>query len=250
MNISIITIVYNSADTIRHTFDSILKQTYQQIEYIVIDGASTDQTLSIIKEYEPRFEGRMQWISEPDQGLYDAINKGIGLATGDIVGCLNADDFYTNEQVLEKITNVFQKEDIDAIYGDVHFVKPYNLLKCVRYYSSKYFHPRFLRFGFMPAHPSFYIKRCCYEKYGTYSLDYSIASDFDLMVRFFHVAKIRYKYLPMDFVTMRTGGASTKNLNARLKLNREEIKACRKYGIRTNWVLMGTRYFYKVLEFL
>ncbi|MDR2146377.1 MAG: glycosyltransferase [Tannerella sp.] len=248
MKFSVITIAYNSADTIRNTFDSVLQQQFCNIEYIVIDGASTDNTVDIIKEYEPKFKGRMKWISEPDKGLYDAINKGIGMATGDIVGCLNSDDFYTYDNVLKTIADVFQDKELEAIFGDVHFVKPENLNKCVRYYSSKRFHPRFLRIGFMPAHPSFYVRRICYEKYGTYSLYYKISSDFDLMIRFFYKHNIKYKYIPMDFVTMRTGGKSTRGIKSRLLLNKEDVRACRKYGIRTNSLMMALRYLYKIKE--
>ncbi|MDR1223840.1 MAG: glycosyltransferase [Tannerella sp.] len=250
MKISIITIVHNGAETISHTFDSILRQTYKNIEYIVVDGASTDHTVDIIKAYEPAFGGCMKWISEPDRGLYDAINKGIGMATGDVVGCLNSDDFYTRDDVLSVVANTLKDERIDAVFGDVHFVKPYNLDKCVRYYSSKRFHPHFLRIGFMPAHPSFYIRRRCYEKYGIYSLDYTISSDFDLMVRFFYKHRLAYRYIPMDFVTMRTGGTSTKSIKSRIQLNKEDIKACRKYGVYTNWVYMLSRYCYKIKEFI
>lgn len=249
MKISVVTIAHNSADTIRHTFESVLKQAYRNVEYIVIDGASTDSTIDIIKEYEVLFDGRMRWISEPDEGLYDAINKGINLASGEIVGCLNSDDFFTKEDILTRVAETFVNENIDAVFGDIHFVKPNNLDRCVRYYSSKRFHPRFFRIGFMPAHPSFYVRRKYYEEYGVYSLDYTISSDFDLMVRFFHKYKIRYRYIPMDFVTMRTGGTSTKNVKSRWLLNKEDIRACRKHGIYTNWIYMGLRYFYKIKEF-
>jgi glycosyltransferase involved in cell wall biosynthesis len=250
MEISVITISYNSAETIRDTFESVLNQEFYDMEYIVIDGASADGTVDIIREYEPRFNGRMRWISEPDNGLYDALNKGIALARGDIVGCLNSDDFYTHSHVLRRISDTFGEDSgLDAVFGDVHFVNPESL-RCIRYYCSKRFHPRFLRVGFMPAHPSFYVRRICYEKYGVYSLYYRISSDFDLMVRFFHKYKIKYRYIAMDFVTMRTGGKSTRNIRSRLLLNREDIRACRKYGLRTNIVLMGFRYLYKIKEFI
>ena len=249
MKISVITISYNSAETIRHTFDSVLMQTYLDIDYIVVDGASTDKTIDIIKEYEILFDGRMKWISEPDKGLYDAINKGINIATGEIVGCLNSDDFFTTNDILLNIANTFAEEKLDVVFGDVHFVKPHNLNKCVRYYSSKRFHPRYFRIGFMPAHPSFYVRRLCYQKYGVYSLDYHISSDFDLLIRFLHKYKLCYKYIPMNFVTMRTGGTSTKNIMSRWLLNKEDIRACRKHGIKTNWLYMIVRYFFKIKEF-
>ncbi len=156
MTISIITTTYNSADTLRDTFNSVLSQTFTDIDYWVIDGGSKDNTIDIIKEYEPKFNGNMHWISEKDRGLYDAMNKGIKHATGDIIGILNSDDFFTSADVLETIVKIFtetQEEQVDAVYGDIHFVKPKDLTKCVRYYSSKKFRPWLMRIGYMPAHP-------------------------------------------------------------------------------------------------
>lgn len=249
MKISIITATYNSSTTLRDTIQSVLSQTYTDIEYILIDGGSQDSTLSIIQEYEPLFQGQMKWISEPDKGIYDAMNKGIQMATGEIVGILNSDDFFTSSDVLEKVVREFEKNAIlDAVYGDVHFVCPDHLQKCVRYYSSAIFRPSLFRFGFMPAHPSFYVKRKCYEKYGLYALDYKIAADYDLLIRFLYVNRILYKYMKMDFVTMRTGGVSTQGFQNRLILNKEIVKACRKYGIYTNLWMLLFKYFYKVFE--
>ena len=144
MKISLITVTYNSAKTLKNTFDSVIKQSHSNLEYIVIDGASKDNTVSIIKEYEPLFNNRLKWISEPDEGLYDAMNKGIRIATGNIIGILNSDDFFTSNNVLQEIAHTFKKEkDLDAIYGDIHFVHLDNLQKCVRYYSSKIFNYSF-----------------------------------------------------------------------------------------------------------
>lgn len=249
MKISIITATYNSGQTLRDTIQSVLSQTYRDIEYIVIDGKSQDNTLSIIEEYEPRLQGRMKWISEPDRGIYDAMNKGIRMATGDVIGILNSDDFFTTDDVLEKVVREFEKDAaLEAVYGNVHFVHPDNLQKCVRYYSSSIFCPSLFRFGFMPAHPSFYVKRECYEKYGLYALDYKIAADYDLLIRFLYVNRISYRYLKMDFVTMRTGGVSTQGIQSRLRLNQEIVKACRKYDIYTNLWMLSLKYVYKVFE--
>jgi hypothetical protein len=151
--------------------------------------------------------------------------------------------------VISAVVSTFKNNDIDAVFGDIHYVKPDNLNKCVRYYSSAAFNPSLFKFGIMPAHPSFYVKRSCYEKYGLYSLDYKIASDFDLLIRFLYTHKIKYRYLKKDFVTMRTGGASTKNLNSRMLLNKEDLKACRKYGIATNIFMIMFKYLYKIFEF-
>lgn len=249
MKISLITTTYNSAETLRSTFDSVLAQTHTNIEYLVIDGASKDKTVDIIKEYEPKFCGRMRWISEPDKGLYDAMNKGITMATGDVVGILNSDDFFTTIDILKQVADAFT-QDIDAVYGDIHFVRPADLNKCVRYYSSRNFRPWALRFGYMPAHPSFYARKAVFEKNGIYSLNYRLAADYEMMVRLLYKAKIRYRYLPIDMVTMRTGGVSTKNIKNRLQLTVEDAKACRQNGMYSNFLMCSCKYITKWLEFI
>lgn len=245
MKVSIITATYNSAETVRDTIKSVFLQNYEDIEYIIIDGGSKDNTLDIVDEYKGIIS---KVVSEPDNGIYDAMNKGIRMATGDVVGILNSDDFYTSNNVISKIVAEFQKEKVDAVYGDIHFVRSHDLNTCVRYYSSKHFRSSYFRFGFMPAHPSFYVKRECYVKYGLYALDYKIAADFDILVRFIHKHKIKCKYIPLDFVTMRMGGASTDGLRSKLTLNEEDVRACRKYGIFTVRSFMMMRYVYKVFE--
>ena len=249
MTISIITATYNSASTVRYTFDSILSQTYHNIDYIVVDGGSQDGTVDIIKEYEKRFDGRMRWISEKDNGIYDAMNKGIRMAKGGLIGILNSDDFFTSDDVLYTVAENLT-EDLDAVYGDIHFVQPDNLNKCVRYYSSRNFRPWAVRFGYMPAHPSFYIRRCIYERYGLYSLEYKIAADFDMTVRLFCKYKIRAKYIEKDFVTMRTGGISTSKISHRILITREDARACRSNGIYSNFLFCSIKYLTKVFEFL
>lgn len=245
MKISIITATYNSEAHIADCVRSVNSQTYDNIEHIIIDGASKDNTVKIIEETPNRVA---KIVSEPDKGIYDAMNKGIRMATGDVIGILNSDDFFTSDDVIEKVVDTFNNNDIDALYGDVHFVDPNDLNKCVRYYSSAIFKPPLFRFGFMPAHPSFYMKRECYEKHGLYALDYKISSDFDLLVRYILKEKINCKYLKKDFVTMRTGGVSTENFNSRVTLNREIVKACKKYGIKTNMFLLSLKYLYKIFE--
>ena len=244
MTISIITATYNSGATLRDTIESILAQTYKDIEYIVIDGVSKDNTLEIIHEYEPRFYGRMKWISEPDKGLYDAMNKGIRMATGDVIGILNSDDFFSECNILSRVSN--EIEGVDAVYGDIHFVNDGNLTKCVRYYSSKDFTPWKMRLGFMPAHPSFYCKRNIYLKYGLFDLDFKIAADFEQLLRLIYIHKISTKYIPIDFVTMRTGGASTSGIQSHRKIFSDHMKAYRKNGIKSNCFLEALRYAYKL----
>lgn len=249
MKISIITASYNRGKTIRHTVESVLRQTYPDFEYIVVDGGSTDNSIDIVKEYQVAFKGRLKWISERDKGIYDAMNKGIRMATGDVVGILNSDDFYTDENVLQTVADNFMNYSVDAVYGDIHFVHDADLSKCVRYYSSRLFSPFWLRFGFMPAHPSFYCKREVFDKAGLYSLDYKIGADYEMMVRLFKTHKIVAKYIAKDFVTMRTGGASNSNVRSRLTLIKEDVKACRDNGLYTNSLLVCLKYLYKIFEF-
>ena len=203
--ISIITATFNSAKTLKDTIQSVLRQTNKDFEYLIIDGGSTDETIDIVKSYESEFSGRLKWVSEKDQGIYDAMNKGIKMASGDVVGILNSDDYFTSDDILQTVDNAFKSHEIDAIYGDIHFIRDGNPQKCVRYYSSRMFRPFWLRFGFMPAHPSFYCKREVFEKAGLYSLDYKIGADYEMMVRLFKRHKIKSLYVNKDFVTMRTG---------------------------------------------
>lgn len=247
MKVSIITVAYNSAATIRDTIESVLSQDYPDIEYILIDGNSQDETLEIAQEYKEQIS---QIVSEPDQGIYDAMNKGIRLATGDIVGILNSDDFFSAPTIISSVVKAFQNKQTDAVYGDVRFVDPGNLLRCVRYYSSAIFRPWLLRLGLMPAHPSFYVRREIYNRYGLYSTDYKIAADFELLFRFIYIHKIKIYYLYLDFVTMRTGGASTESLKARQHILREQLNVFKKYHVYANSFILSLRYIYKIGEIL
>lgn len=249
MKVSLITVTYNSDKTLRDTINSVLAQTYKDFEYILVDGLSKDKTVDIIREYEPQFAGRMKWISEKDSGLYDAMNKGIRMATGDVVGILNSDDFFTSNDVIEKVVAGFT-QDTDAVYGDIHFVNPDNLQRCVRYYSSKIFKRSLMKMGFIPAHPSFYCRKECFEKFGYYKTDYKIAADFDLLLRFIYVHQIRIKYLPVDMVTMRLGGASTDGWKSRLVMMNEHLRSFKENGVKTNRFWLSLRYFYKITEYI
>lgn len=233
MTISIITPSYNNARTITDTFESILKQDFKNIEYIVVDGNSSDDTVNLIKKYESLFYGRMKWISEPDKGLYDAMNKGIKMATGDIVGILNADDLYHHPDIISKIVSEFKANDIEALYGDLIFVSRRNINKTVRYYSAKNFNISKFKFGFAPPHPTFFTYKKNFDKYGYYRTDYKISSDFELLVRFLYVNKLKAKYLPAVFLKMRTGGLSTNKKNQIIINTIEQVRACRQNGIRT-----------------
>ena len=244
---TIITVSYNSKKTISDTINSVLAQTYPNIEYIIIDGGSTDGTVDIVNSYGNRIS---KFISEPDRGMYDAINKGILLATGDIIGTLNSDDFFCDVTVIQKIADVFIDENTDAVIGDVQFVDTKDNSRIFRYYSSKKFHPGKFKFGFMPAHPGFYVRRNFFETLGYYKTDYTIAADYELLIRFLYNNKLRSKYLPMPFVSMRRGGVSNKSIFSNILLNKEIARACKENGIRTNYLNIYSKYFFKIFEFL
>lgn len=250
MKISLITTTFNSDSTLRDTFQSVLLQSYTDIEYIVIDGLSMDRTVDIIKEYEPLFSGRMKWVSEKDNGLYDAMNKGVRMATGDVIGTLNSDDFFTSNSILKSVSEVMERENIDAVYGDVHFVNSANLDKIIRYYSSRIFKRSLMKFGLMPAHPTFYCRKDCFERYGLYKTGYKICADFDLLLRFIYVNNMKTKYIPLDMVTMRIGGASTNGIQSHLCIMREQLRSFKENKIKSNRLLLSLRYLYKLTEFI
>jgi len=290
MKITLITACYNSASVIRTAIESVLRQTWPEIEYLVVDGGSTDGTVEIIREYETSFAGRMRWVSERDKGFYDAINKGIQRATGEVVGILNADDVMADDHVIERVAEAFGKcvnalmpdcvsaevreekvcgdkstrysgktaeyppEYFDVLYGDIRFVANRTDIgldalreeKTLRYYSSKYFRPWLMKFGYLPAHPTFYCRRQLFRKYGSYQTDYKIAADHELLIRFLVKRSIRSRYLPGVFVVMRKGGMSTRSVQSTLIINRENIRACRTNGIYTNQLMQLARYLFKI----
>lgn len=250
MILSLITVTFNSSKTLPTTIQSVLSQSYSDIEYIIVDGGSKDDTISVIKEYEPCFDGRMLWVSERDKGLYDAMNKGLQMATGDIVGIINSDDFYHRTDVVEKVMEVFRNREVQAVYGDVRFVSPENLEKTVRYYSSRNFSLHRFRYGFMPAHPTFFTYRKYFEEWGGYKIDYKIAADYELLIRFLYTNHLKAQYLPLDFMKMRTGGASTASIKSNILLNKEIVRACRENGIWTCMPLLFLKYFVKFFELI
>ena len=267
MKISIITATYNSGRTIADTLESVLRQDYGDYELIVKDGGSVDNTLEICRRYEPRFDGRMRIIAEADKGIYDAMNQGIAATTGDVVGILNSDDFYSADDILSEVARAFgENPEIDAVYGDVHYVDEHDTTKHVRYYSSRHFRRWQMRLGFMPAHPSFYCRRSTYEKYrldgrtiesfkgnpdcAYFNTTYRIASDFENLLRMIFVQRIRLQYVGRDFVTMRTGGASSSGMASHRQINRDHMRAFRENGVYSNYLLISLRYCYKVAELL
>lgn len=247
MKVSVITVCYNSAKTIRDTIESVKAQSYLNIEFIIVDGESTDNTLDIISEYKDFIS---LVISEKDKGIYDAMNKGIRASTGDIVGILNSDDFYSNSESIQNIVSSFlNHKDIDGVYGDLLFVKEKNINKYSRLYSSKNFSKKFIRFGFMLPHPTYYIKRNKYEEYGFYKLDYRVSADFELITR--HITKgIRLIRIPKVLVHMREGGISSSNLFWRVHQNLEISRACNSNGIRTSILLIMLKLPFKILSYI
>jgi len=239
LKISVITVCYNSSQYIRSAIESVLIQSYSDIEYIIIDGGSTDRTLGIINEYREEIS---HIVSEPDKGIYDAMNKGIALATGDVVGILNSDDFYPHSEVISNVVKVFERNsDIDMILGNVEFVKPDNLNKVVRKYSSFHFSPWKLRFGFMPAHPGAFIKRSAYQSVGDYKADYKSGADFDMFIRMLMVHKLSYVKVNETLVRMRTGGTSTAGIRSYYVTTKEMLRSLKENNIYSTILMVSIR---------
>lgn len=245
MKITIITVCYNSVSHIEDAIQSVANQDFTEIEHIVIDGNSNDGTQQILEKYSDKLA---YWESKPDNGIYDAMNKGIKKATGDVVGILNSDDFYFDHQVLSKVNQAFCDHKIDAVFGDLIFVDPNNIDQTVRTYSSRKWSLDKFAKGYMPAHPTFFVKRKFYEKYGLFETDYQIAADYEMLIRLLYVHKLNYRYLPLKMVKMRMGGVSSNGIKSNITLNNEIIKACRKHGIHTNALKIYPKYFKKIFE--
>lgn len=245
MNISIITVTFNRAHIIRDCIEGVLKQDFKDYEYIIVDGASKDNTVEILKEYEPNFEGRMRWISEPDKGLYDAINKGFKMAKGDVVGIINSDDFFHRKDTFDIIAKAFEDSNVDAIYGDDRVVSAEDIQRELRVTRASYFRTWMYRIGLMPGHQTFYAKRELFEKFGYYKTDYKIAADFELMLRFMYVNGVKAKYIPETLMTFRVGGVSTQ-LSNKLIVNKETIRACRENGLFCCEPMIWAKYLFKL----
>ena len=243
--VSIITVCFNSARTIRETIDSVITQEYPTIQYIIVDGGSVDGTVDIVREYDDQID---IFICEPDHGIYDAMNKGIRAATGDVVGMLNSDDFYTDPHAVSDLMGALCERDVDAVFADLVYVDQVDTSRVCRYYDSGRWRPSRFRFGWMPAHPTFFIKREWYERYGLFSLDYRIAADFEMLVRLLHTGRASYTYVARPIVKMRRGGTSTSGFKHSLLLNREIVRACRDNGIWTTLLLVLLKIPAKLLE--
>ena len=276
MKISLITACYNSAETIGTAVESVLSQKGVDVDYIVVDGGSKDGTVDIIKEYAdktlnsqlltPNFTFR--WLSERDKGMYDAINKGIKMATGDVIGILNADDMFESENTLAHVVEAFGSEGVesggveelrvesggvgervDCVYADIRFVKD-DLQTTSRYYSAKHWKPWMLQWGKMPPHPSVYIRRELFDQYGLYKLGYDIAADYELLIRYLRMAKLNTRYLNECLVKMRMGGKSTRGWESFMTLNKEIVRANLENGYFCCFPMLLPKYFFKVFEFI
>jgi glycosyltransferase involved in cell wall biosynthesis len=222
MKVSIITVAYNSSKTIKETIDSVITQSYKNIEYIIVDGASTDGTVELVKSYGSQIA---KFVSEKDKGIYDAINKGISMATGDIVGILNSDDVYTHKDIIKNIVDTFEQKGVDAVYGDLQYVSPEDNSKVVRYWKSGSYNRNKFIYGWMPPHPTFFVKREVYEQYGTFDLSLKSAADYELMLRFLYKNSISAAYIPEVMVWMKTGGQSNASLINHFLGNMEDRQA-------------------------
>ena len=238
MKVSVITVCYNSASTIRDTIESVIAQDYEDLEYILVDGGSTDTTMDIVSQFD---DGIDVIISEPDEGIYDAMNKGIKAASGDIVGTLNSDDLFTDDRRISELAAFLDANpELDGAYGDLVFVRRDDVDSITRRYSSKLFSTRLIRFGLMLPHPTFYVKRSLFERLGFYRHGYRVAADFELITRFLKNG-VRLGRIGQVMVKMREGGISTTGLFWRIHQNMEIVRACRENGISTNIFLVALK---------
>jgi glycosyltransferase involved in cell wall biosynthesis len=247
LKVSIITVVYNGASTLRSCIDSVLSQDYQSIEYIVVDGNSTDGTIDLVRSYGNRIE---KFVSEPDRGIYDAMNKGLKLATGDIVGILNADDFYSSREVISNIVDAMKNNMADAVYGDLEYVDAVQNDVVKRSWKSGVYKTGAFLNGWMPPHPTFFLKRSLYEQHGLFRLDMGSAADYELMLRMIHKFGIKLAYVPKVLVKMRAGGVSNSSLKNRIRANQNDRKAWEINGLKPYFFTLWLKPFRKILQFI
>lgn len=246
MKVSIITATYNSEATIQDTLDSVFSQTHADIEYIIIDGASKDGTLNIVRANGSRIE---KVLSEPDKGIYDAMNKGISLATGDIIGILNSDDVYEDSEVISDVVRQFDTEPIDTVYGDLVYVSAYDLTQVKRYWKSGNYHRKAFLSGWMPPHPTFFVRRECYSRFGLFDLSFTSSADYELMLRFLFKNHCSSGYLNRILVRMREGGQSNENIFNRLLANQEDRRAWKKNGLSPRFYTLSMKPLRKIGQY-
>jgi len=232
MKISIITATYNSAKTLEVCMNSVVDQTYDNIEYIIVDGGSTDETLNVIKSKSENHPN-IFFSSEPDKGIYDALNKGISKATGDVIGFVHSDDFLSDPSIIGIIANAFRAEAIDGVYGNLHYVQFDDPDKVVRNWTSQTFSQKLLNRGWMPAHPTLFLKKSVYDTNGKFNMTYKIAADYDFILRIFKQPQYTFKYLPYTIMKMRVGGASNRNLRNLIQKTKEDFTAATNNGMNS-----------------
>ncbi|QDO93705.1 glycosyltransferase [Formosa sediminum] len=245
MKVSIITATYNSERTLDGCINSVLSQDYPSIEYIIIDGASTDNTLKVIDEVKEKYPNVIS-VSEPDKGIYDALNKGIEKASGDIVGFLHSDDFFASKETISHIVDAFKAKEVDGVYGDLHYINSINSNKIVRNWKSQPFSESLLMQGWMPAHPTLFLKKSVYTKYGVFNLNFKIAADYDLMLRIFKDNTLTFAYLPEVITKMRVGGASNRSLKNIWLKTREDYLAVKQNNLRNPLVVICSKNLSKI----
>jgi glycosyltransferase involved in cell wall biosynthesis len=243
MKISIITVTLNNISVINRCLASVISQKYDDIEHIIIDGASTDGTLSLLESKREQFKFL---ISEPDKGIYDAMNKGINVATGDIIGFLNSDDFYASNNVLSRVASIFKDNSyLDSCYADLAYVDPLDISKNIRYWRSSKFVSGLFSKGWCPPHPTFFVRRSVYQRFGNFNLHYRIASDVELMMRFLEVQKINSRYIPELWIKMRLGGTTNKSFKNIVMQNKEVLHALKSHNLSVNWISF---FIYKIIN--
>ena len=247
MKVSIITIAYNSDETIEDTILSVASQDYPNIEYIIIDGASKDQTLAIVNKHSKSID---KIVSEPDKGIYDAMNKGVQAASGDVIGILNSDDFYANEQVISSIVKQFESSKADGVYADLVYVDRQDSDKIIRYWKAGEYQNGLFEKGWMPPHPAFFVKKSCYDQFGHYSLKLRSAADYELMLRFIRKENIQVSYYPEIITKMRVGGQSNVSLKNRWKANREDREAWRMNGLNPSLLTLIRKPLSKIKQYV
>lgn len=247
LSVSIVTVVYNNVDTIADAIESVLSQTYDDVEYLVIDGASTDGTRDVIGEYEEEID---YVVSEPDDGIYSAMNKGIRASSGDVVGILNADDFYADDGVIEEVVETFLHRNVDSVYGDLVYVEADNPLEVVRYWQAGEFERKKFRRGWMPPHPTLFVRRDAYEEYGTYREDLDISADYELALRLLYCHELSAAYLSETLVRMRVGGSSNESLWQRIRGHAQDYRAWMVNGKIPNPVTLAMKPLSKLKQFV
>ena len=245
MKFSVITVAFNSEKTILETINSVKNQDHSDIEYIFVDGQSGDRTLEIIRANS---QSNYKVISEPDCGIYDAMNKGLQISTGEVIAFLHSNDLFFSSSTVSKVNNIFELDKLDALYGDINYFVGNKTENVVRRYKSHRFSPSMIGWGWMPAHPSLFLHRRVYEKYGYFKTDYKIAADYEFVARIFHENSLKYQYLPEVLVNMRMGGVSTGGLLNSIQINKEVLRACRENNIPTNIFKILSKYPAKLID--